>query len=59
MDGLELRIEQLETENADLKAELRKQKGTIDEEEEVGFEARNGGNESASGTGLWQGQGRR
>jgi cell division protein FtsB len=27
MDGLELRIEQLETENADLKAELKKQKG--------------------------------
>ena len=33
MDGLELRIEQLETENEDLKRELKKQKGTLDEEE--------------------------
>ncbi|TVY68879.1 Voltage-gated hydrogen channel, partial [Lachnellula suecica] len=32
MDGLEMRIEQLESENGDLKRELRRQKGTIDEE---------------------------
>ena len=33
MDGLNFRIEQLESENADLKRELKKQKGTLDEEE--------------------------
>jgi hypothetical protein len=44
MDGLNLRIEQLELENEDLKRELKKQKGTSDEEEEVGF------NQSASGS---------
>jgi len=38
MDGLELRIEQLELENEDLKRELKKQKGTLDDEEEIGFE---------------------
>jgi hypothetical protein len=43
MDGLQLRIEQLETENEDLKRELKKQKGTIDEEEEVGFNQSAGG----------------
>lgn len=48
MDGLELRIEQLETENTDLKSELKKQKGTIDEEEEVGFETSNERSASAS-----------
>jgi len=37
MDGLQLRIEQLETENRDLKQEIKKQKGTLDEEEEIGF----------------------
>ncbi|KAF4624377.1 hypothetical protein G7Y89_g13796 [Cudoniella acicularis] len=37
MDGLELRIEQLELENEDLKRELKKRKGTSDEEDEVGF----------------------
>jgi len=36
MDGLELRLEQLESENQDLKAELRKRKGEDDEEERVG-----------------------
>lgn len=44
MDGLELRIEQLESENADLKRELKKQKGTLDEEEDGAF------NQSASGS---------
>ncbi|KAG0646004.1 hypothetical protein D0Z07_7763 [Hyphodiscus hymeniophilus] len=33
MEGLEMRIEQLESENQDLKTELKKQKGTMDEEE--------------------------
>jgi len=42
MDGLELRIEQLETENEDLKRELKKQKGTLDDEEEVGFQSARG-----------------
>jgi len=37
MDGLELRIEQLELENEDLKRELKKQKGTLDDEE-MGFQ---------------------
>lgn len=37
MDGLELRIEQLESENLDLKRELKRQKGTLDEEEDAGF----------------------
>ncbi len=36
MDGLEMRISQLEVENSDLKQELKKQKGTVDEEEVVG-----------------------
>jgi hypothetical protein len=44
MDGLELRIEQLESENADLKRELKKQKGTLDEEEDGAF------NQSTSGS---------
>jgi len=39
MDGLELRIEQLELENSELKRALRKQKGTLDEEEEIGRES--------------------
>lgn len=39
MDGLNLRIEQLETENEDLRRELKKQKGTLDEEEEIGFQS--------------------
>ena len=39
MDGLELRIEQLETENGDLKRELKRQKGTLDDEEEIGFQS--------------------
>jgi len=38
MDGLELRIEQLESENAILKRELKKQKGSLDEEEGMGFQ---------------------
>lgn len=42
MEGLEMRIEQLETENGDLKKELKKQKGTLDEEEEVGFQSSSG-----------------
>ncbi|TVY23740.1 Voltage-gated hydrogen channel, partial [Lachnellula hyalina] len=37
MDGLELRIEQLESENLDLKRELKRQKGMLDEEEDAGF----------------------
>lgn len=37
MDALEMRISQLEVENLDLKQELRRQKGTVDEEEEVGY----------------------
>ena len=41
---MELRIEQLESENADLKMELKKQKGTLDEEDAAGF------NQSASGS---------
>jgi len=41
MDGLELRLEQLESENEDLKRDLRKRKG-IDEEEEVGFHSGSG-----------------
>jgi hypothetical protein len=35
MDGLSLRIEQLETENQDLRLELKRQKGMVDEEEQV------------------------
>lgn len=54
MDGLELRIEQLETENTDLKSELKKQKGTIDEEEEVGFETSNERSASASEPSWWR-----
>jgi len=42
MDGLELRIEQLETANEDLKRELKKQKGTLDEEEEADFQGPSG-----------------
>jgi hypothetical protein len=42
MDGLVLRIEQLETENEGLKAELKKQKGEMDEEEQVGFQSSSG-----------------
>ncbi|KAE8445296.1 hypothetical protein EG329_013534 [Mollisiaceae sp. DMI_Dod_QoI] len=42
MDGLELRIEQLETENEDLKRELKKQKGTLDDEDEMGFQGASG-----------------
>ncbi|RFU29682.1 hypothetical protein B7463_g6674, partial [Scytalidium lignicola] len=38
MDALEMRIEQLEVENNDLKRELKKQKGTLDEEEEIGLQ---------------------
>jgi len=38
MDGLELRIEQLELENEDLKRELKKQKGTMGEEDDMGFQ---------------------
>ena len=45
MDGLNLRIEQLESENGDLKRELKKQKGTLDDEEQVGFQ---------SGSGAWK-----
>jgi hypothetical protein len=45
MDGLNLRIEQLEMENRDLKLELKKQKGTMDEEQELGFQ---------SGSGSWK-----
>ena len=45
MEGLNMRIEQLESENQDLKIELKKQKGTLDEEEEVGFQ---------SGSGSWK-----
>jgi hypothetical protein len=45
MEGLNIRIEQLESENQDLKLELKKQKGTLDEEEEVGFQ---------SGSGSWK-----
>lgn len=35
MDGLNMRINQLETENDDLKRELKRQKGTLDAEEQV------------------------
>ena len=42
MEGLNMRIEQLEGENQDLKMELKKQKGTLDEEESVGFAGGNG-----------------
>ena len=42
MDGLELRIEQLESENGDLKRELRRQKGTLDEEAAAGFQEEGG-----------------
>jgi hypothetical protein len=42
MAGLEFRIEQLESENSDLKRELKKQKGTLDEEEEIVFQSGNG-----------------
>jgi hypothetical protein len=45
MEGLNMRIEQLESENQDLKIQLKKQKGTLDEEEEVGF---------GSGSGSWK-----
>jgi hypothetical protein len=53
MEGLNLRIEQLESENQDLKAELKKQKGNMDEEEEVGFKSglQSG---SQSGSGSWK-----
>jgi len=34
---LELRVEQLESENLELKRELKRQKGTLDEEEDAGF----------------------
>jgi hypothetical protein len=37
MDGLELRIEQLESQNLELKREVKRQKGTLDEEEDPGF----------------------
>jgi len=43
-----MRIEQLESENGDLKAELRSRKGAADEEEQVGF-AGNG-----NGGGSWK-----
>ena len=33
MEGLELRIEQLESENQDLRREMRRLKGTLDEED--------------------------
>jgi len=36
MEGLSFRIEQLESENSDLKLELKKAKGKLDEEQEVG-----------------------
>lgn len=36
MDGLELRIETLESENADLKAKMRKMKGSMEEDLEAG-----------------------
>lgn len=39
MDGLELRIESLESENRDLKERLRKSKGN-DEESEIGMQDR-------------------
>lgn len=39
MAGLSFRIEQLESEKSDLKRELMKQKGTLDEEEEVAFQS--------------------
>ena len=45
MEGLNIRIEQLEYENQDLKIKLKKQKGTLDEEEEIGFQ---------SGSGSWE-----
>jgi len=38
VSGLEMRIEELESQNQDLKVELRKQKGTSDEEQEIGFQ---------------------
>lgn len=45
MDGLEMRIEQLESENGELKRELRRRKGAGDEEE--------GGNMQGAG-GRWE-----
>ena len=39
MAGLEFRIEQLESENQDLKLEVKRQKGTVDEEEEIAFQS--------------------
>lgn len=36
MDGLELRIEQLDKENEELKRELKKHKGMLDEERNIG-----------------------
>ncbi|KAH8821032.1 hypothetical protein F5884DRAFT_653287, partial [Xylogone sp. PMI_703] len=35
LEGLEMRIEQLEAENGDLKRELKRRKGTLDEEEGI------------------------
>ncbi len=37
MDQLELKMEKLKEENAELKRQLKKQNGTADEEEEVGL----------------------
>jgi len=37
MAGLSFRIEQLESENSDLRRELKKQRGTLDEEEQIAF----------------------
>lgn len=42
MEGLEMRIEKLEAENSDLRHELMKQKGILDEEEQVGFQSGSG-----------------
>jgi len=37
MAGLSFRIEQLESENSDLRRELKRQKGALDEEEQIAF----------------------
>lgn len=49
MDGLELKIEQLESENSDLKRELKRQKGTLDEEEEAVFRSSGSGKQRERG----------
>jgi hypothetical protein len=54
MDGLQLRIEQLETENQDLKAQLKKSKAVTEgEDDDVEQGLGKGKGTDGSGSGLW------